>query len=61
MTVRTDLAAHLASLALPQALSQTLTAAAAACVEIRKIVSGGALVGTLGASGAANAQDEEQK
>ncbi len=61
MTARTDLAAHLASLALPQGLSQTLTVAAAACVEIRKIVSGGALVGALGASGAVNVQDEEQK
>ena len=61
MTARTDLAAHLASLALPQGLTQTLTVAAAACVEIRKIVSGGALVGALGASGAVNVQDEEQK
>jgi len=61
MTARTDLAAHLASLDLPQGLSQTLTVAAAACVEIRKIVSGGALVGALGASGAVNVQDEEQK
>ena len=61
MTARTDLAAHLASLDLPQGLTQTLTVAAAACVEIRKIVSGGALVGALGASGAVNVQDEEQK
>ncbi|MEG1028571.1 MAG: class 1 fructose-bisphosphatase [Brevundimonas sp.] len=61
MTARTDLAAHLASLDLPQGLSQTLTVAAAACVEIRKIVSGGALVGALGASGVVNVQDEEQK
>ncbi|HUH10951.1 MAG TPA: class 1 fructose-bisphosphatase [Brevundimonas sp.] len=61
MTARTDLAAHLASLALPQGLTETLTAAAAACVEIRKVVSGGALVGALGASGAVNVQDEEQK
>jgi len=61
MTARTDLAAHLASLDLPQGLAQTLTVAAAACVEIRKIVSGGALVGALGASGAVNVQDEEQK
>jgi len=61
MTARTDLAAHLASLDLPQGLTQTLTVAAAACVEIRKIVSGGALVGALGASGAFNVQDEEQK
>ncbi len=61
MTARTDLAAHLASLALPQGLTQTLTVAAAACVEIRKIVSGGALVGALGASGVVNVQDEEQK
>jgi fructose-1,6-bisphosphatase I len=61
MTARTDLAAHLASLDLPQGLTQTLTVAAAACVEIRKIVSGGALVGALGASGVVNVQDEEQK
>ena len=61
MTARTDLAAHLASLDLPQGLTQTLTVAAAACVEIRKIVSGGALVGALGASGQVNVQDEEQK
>ncbi|WP_296175110.1 class 1 fructose-bisphosphatase [uncultured Brevundimonas sp.] len=61
MTARTDLAAHLAALDLPQGLTQTLTVAAAACVEIRKIVSGGALVGALGASGAVNVQDEEQK
>ena len=61
MTARTDLAAHLASLDLPQGLSQTLTVAAAACVEIRQIVSGGALVGALGASGVVNVQDEEQK
>ena len=61
MTARIDLATHLASLALPQGLTQTLTAAAAACVEIRKIVSGGALVGALGASGVVNVQDEEQK
>ncbi|MGO4411170.1 MULTISPECIES: class 1 fructose-bisphosphatase [unclassified Brevundimonas] len=61
MTARTDLAAHLASLDLPQGLTETLTVAAAACVEIRKVVSGGALVGALGASGAVNVQDEEQK
>ncbi|WEK58453.1 MAG: class 1 fructose-bisphosphatase [Candidatus Brevundimonas phytovorans] len=61
MTARTDLAAHLAALDLPQGLSQTLKTAAAACVEIRKIVSGGALVGALGASGVVNVQDEEQK
>jgi len=61
MTARTDLAAHLASLDLPQGLVETLTAAAAACVEIRQVVAGGALVGALGASGAVNVQDEEQK
>ena len=61
MTARTDLPAHLATLDLPQGLTQTLTVAAAACVEIRKIVSGGALVGALGASGVVNVQDEEQK
>ncbi|VTO18039.1 class 1 fructose-bisphosphatase [Brevundimonas vancanneytii] len=61
MTARTDLAAHLASLDLPQGLVETLTTAAAACVEIRQVVAGGALVGALGASGAVNVQDEEQK
>ena len=61
MTARTDLAAHLLSLDLPDALVQTLTVTAAACVDIRKVVSGGALVGALGASGAVNVQDEEQK
>ena len=48
MTARTDLAAHLASLDLPQGLVETLTTAAAACVEIRQVVAGGALVGALG-------------
>lgn len=61
MTARTDLAAHLASLDLSQGLVETLTTAAAACVEIRQVVAGGALVGALGASGAVNVQDEEQK
>lgn len=61
MTARTDLAAHLASLDLPQGLVETLTTAAAACIEIRQVVAGGALVGALGASGAVNVQDEEQK
>lgn len=61
MTARTDLAAHLASLDLPQGLVETLTTAAAACVQIRQVVAGGALVGALGASGAVNVQDEEQK
>ncbi|WP_313574866.1 class 1 fructose-bisphosphatase [Brevundimonas sp.] len=61
MTARTDLAAHLVSLDLPQGLVETLTTAAAACVEIRQVVAGGALVGALGASGAVNVQDEEQK
>lgn len=61
MTARTDLAAHLATLDLPQSLAQTLTAVAAACVDIKAVVAGGALVGALGASGAVNVQDEEQK
>lgn len=61
MTARTDLAAHLATLALPKGLVETLTVVAAACVDIRGVVLGGALVGALGASGAINVQDEEQK
>src|SRR5690606_1892901 len=61
MTARIDLAAHLAALDLPQGLTQTLTVAAAACVDIKAVVAGGALVGALGASGAVNVQDEEQK
>ena len=61
MTARTDLSAHLAALDLPQGLVETLTVAAAACVEIKAVVAGGALVGALGASGAVNVQDEEQK
>jgi fructose-1,6-bisphosphatase I len=61
MTDRTDLSAHLAALDLPQGLLETLTVAAAACVEIKAVIAGGALVGALGASGAVNVQDEEQK
>lgn len=61
MTDRLSLDAHLAQLEVPAALKAVLTAAAAACVEIRQVVSGGALVGALGASGAVNVQDEEQK
>ena len=61
MTARTDLAAHLAALDLPKGLVETLTVVAAACVDIKAVVAGGALVGALGASGAVNVQDEEQK
>ena len=58
---RIDLATHLDGAALPQGLSELLALVASACVDIRKVVSGGALAGALGASGSVNVQDEEQK
>jgi len=58
---RIDLASHLDGAALPQGLSELLALVASACVDIRKVVSGGALAGALGASGSVNVQDEEQK
>jgi len=61
MTDRLSLDDHLAALDAPEGLKAVLAVAAQACVDIRKVVSGGALVGALGASGAVNVQDEEQK
>lgn len=61
MTDRLSLDDHLAALDVPEGLKTVLTVAAQACVDIRKVVSGGALAGALGASGAVNVQDEEQK
>ena len=61
MTDRLSLDDHLAALDVPEGLKAVLAVAAQACVDIRKVVSGGALVGALGASGAVNVQDEEQK
>ena len=61
MTDRLSLDDHLSALAAPDSLKTVLKATAQACVDIRKVVSGGALVGALGASGAVNVQDEEQK
>jgi len=61
MTDRLSLDDHLAALDAPEGLKTVLAVAAQACVDIRKVVSGGALAGALGASGAVNVQDEEQK
>ena len=61
MTDRLSLDDHLSALAAPDSLKTVLKVTAQACVDIRKVVSGGALVGALGASGAVNVQDEEQK
>jgi fructose-1,6-bisphosphatase I len=61
MTDRLSLDDHLAALDAPDGLKVVLAVTAQACVDIRKVVSGGALVGALGASGAVNVQDEEQK
>jgi len=58
---RLDLSAHLSAAGLTDGLAELLSHIAAACVDIRKVVSGGALAGALGASGAVNVQDEEQK
>ena len=61
MTDRISLEDHLAALEAPESLKAVLAAAARACVDIRGVVSDGALAGALGASGAVNVQDEEQK
>ena len=58
---RTTLCTHLAAAGLTDGLADLLENIASACVDIRKVVSGGALAGALGASGAVNVQDEEQK
>lgn len=58
---RLDLSAHLSAAGLTDGLAELLSNIAAACVDIRKVVSGGALAGALGASGNVNVQDEEQK
>ncbi|WP_242913696.1 class 1 fructose-bisphosphatase [Brevundimonas pishanensis] len=59
--VRTDLSAHLSATGVEGDLAELLLKIAASCVDIRKVVSGGALAGALGASGNVNVQDEEQK
>ena len=61
MTDRLSLDQHLAALDVPEGLKTVLGVVAGACVDIRRVVSGGALAGALGASGAVNVQDEEQK
>ena len=61
MTDRISLDDHLKALDAPEGLKTTLRVVARACVDIRNVVAEGALVGALGASGAVNVQDEEQK
>lgn len=61
MTDRISLDDHLGTLDAPEGLKTVLRVVAGACVDIRKVVAEGALVGALGASGAVNVQDEEQK
>ena len=61
MTDRISLDDHLEALDAAAGLKTVLRVVAAACVDIRKVVAQGALVGALGASGAVNVQDEEQK
>ena len=45
----------------PAPQKAVLTTLAATCADISDVVAGGALAGALGASGAVNVQDEEQK
>lgn len=61
MTDRLNLADFLAKTAVEADLATLLCLIAQSCVGIRQVVSGGALAGALGASGAVNVQDEEQK
>jgi len=61
MTDRLSLDDHIAALDAPEGLKAVLGAVEQACVDIRAVVSGGVLAGALGASGAVNVQDEEQK
>ncbi len=61
MTDRIRLDAHIASQGANEALASVLTVLGQTCVDISRVVSGGALSGALGASGQINVQDEEQK
>lgn len=57
----TDFDAFIAASAAPDGLREVLKVVARTCAEISDVVAGGALAGALGASGAINVQDEEQK
>ena len=61
MTSFATLADHLAAEAIPQDLKTVAAAIADECVAIARLVSLGALAGTLGVAGTVNVQDEEQK
>ena len=53
--------AWLKDAAAPADLAEVLAVIGRTCAEISDVVAGGALTGVLGASGAVNVQDEEQK
>jgi fructose-1,6-bisphosphatase I len=57
----TDFEAFIGSSDIPDGLKAVLITTARTCCEISEVVAGGALAGALGASGAVNVQDEEQK
>ena len=57
----TDFDAFITGAAKPEGLREVLKVVARTCAEISDVVAGGALAGALGASGAINVQDEEQK
>jgi len=57
----TDFEAFIGSSDIPDGLKAVLVTTARTCCEISEVVAGGALAGALGASGAVNVQDEEQK
>lgn len=57
----TDFEAFIGSADIPDGLKAVLITTARTCSEISDVVAGGALAGALGASGAVNVQDEEQK
>ena len=62
MTTLITLADHLAAeQTANEAVKDVVTAIAAACVQISKVVASGAISGSLGAAGQVNVQDEEQK
>lgn len=61
MTTFVTLADYLAAQKAPETTRQVVAAIAAACVEISRVVASGAISDSLGAAGATNVQDEEQK
>jgi fructose-1,6-bisphosphatase I len=61
MTTLTDLAGWLATEPAGDEVKDVVAVIAAACAKISKVVSSGAISGSLGAAGQINVQDEEQK